>query len=71
MNLYGDTNQQRQTGHETACTKSYVKKAKTNMKDEVYMRYYNKKEPLYLDTDASVTGLGAGLLQVRDGLQFP
>ena len=34
------------------------------------MKFYNKKEPLYLETDTSGVRLGAGLLQVRDGIWF-
>ena len=30
--------------------------------------YYSARKPLYLETDASRIGLGAGLLQVRDNL---
>ena len=32
------------------------------------MKFYDTSKPLHLETDASGIGLGAGLLQVRDGL---
>ena len=35
------------------------------------MNFYNKKEQLYLETDASIVELGNGLLQVGDEVQFP
>ena len=35
------------------------------------MAFYIEKEKLYLQRDVSVVGLGANLLQVRDGIQFP
>ena len=35
------------------------------------MKFYNEKGPLYLETDTSGIQLGTGLLQARDGLQFP
>ena len=44
--------------------------AKAIIKDGECMRFYNEKEPLNLETDASDVELGAGLTQVRDGLQF-
>ena len=34
-------------------------------------KFYNDKEPLYLETDASGMGLGEGLLPARDSLQLP
>ena len=38
-------------------------KAKTIIKDDVCIKFYNKYEPLYLETDASGAKYGAGLLQ--------
>ena len=38
-------------------------------KQDVYMTFYDKSIPLYRKTDASGVDLGAGLLQVREGLK--
>ena len=35
------------------------------------MKFYNETKPLYLQTDASGIGLGAVLLQPRDGVLYP
>ena len=35
------------------------------------MKFYNEKEPLYLNTVTCDGGLGAGLLHVRKGIVFP
>ena len=35
------------------------------------MAFYNKKEQLYLETDALGVGIGVRLLQVRDGNAIP
>ena len=43
---------------------------KTIIKKNATMAFYNEKEQLYLETDVSGVGLGAGLLQVRDDMQF-
>ena len=32
------------------------------------MKFYNEKEQLYLETDASGARVGAGLLYARDGM---
>ena len=32
------------------------------------MKFYDTSRPLYLETDASEVSLGAGLLQIRDGM---
>ena len=42
-------------------------KAKSFIKANAYMKFYDKSRPLYLETDASGVGLGATLLQMRDG----
>ena len=38
------------------------------VKEDMCMKYYNVRKPLYLETDASGVGLGVELLQVRDNL---
>ena len=35
------------------------------------MKFYNETNPLYLETKASGIGLGATLLQMRDGAMCP
>ena len=40
------------------------------MKD-ICMKFYNENEELYFETDALQVGLGAGLLQVREGMTCP
>ena len=35
------------------------------------MKFYDETKPLYLETDASRIGLGAALLQTRDGMTCP
>ena len=39
-------------------------RAKTLIRKDVCMKFYNEKKPLYLETDVSAIGLGAGPLQV-------
>ena len=43
----------------------------TSVLCDVYMEFYNEKEPLYLKTNALSIGIGAGLLQAKDLLQLP
>ena len=46
-------------------------KAKVIIKYAVCMEIYNEMKPLYLETEASGVGLGAGHLQVRGGMRCP
>ena len=39
--------------------------------EDACIRFYNKKEPVYLETNTIGVGLGTGLLQVRDGIYYP
>ena len=43
-------------------------RAKSLVKENMCMKCYNVRKPLYLETDVSGVGLGATLLQVRDTL---
>ena len=45
-------------------------KAKLIIKADACMKFYDENEPLYLETDASGVGLGAALLQMRDGATY-
>ena len=45
-------------------------KVKSIIKAKACIKFYNKKEALYLKMDASGVGLEAGLLQVRDRMWF-
>ena len=44
---------------------------KSLIKDDVCMKFYDETQPLYLETDMSGIGLGAALLQIRDGTKCP
>ena len=45
-------------------------KAKTIIKEDVCMKYYDETKLLYIETDASGFGLGAALLQTRSNTSF-
>ena len=49
----------------------FYEKVKTIIKYDVFIKFYNENEPLYLETDALGIGLGTCLVQARKGLQFP
>ena len=42
--------------------------AKALIKKDIFMKFYNARKSLYLPTDATGIGLGAGLLLVRYGM---
>ena len=42
--------------------------AKSLVKEDTCIKYYDVRKPLYLETDTSGAGLGDTLLQVRDNL---
>ena len=44
-------------------------KVEALIKENVCMKLYDEARPLYVETDAS--GVGAGLLQIRDGVSCP
>ena len=46
-------------------------KAKSLIKHDVCMKFYNETKPLYLETDAFRIVLGITLLQTRDGTMCP
>ena len=46
-------------------------KAKSIIKEDVYMKFYDKTQPLYLETEAFGVGLEAALLQTRNGTSCP
>ena len=43
-------------------------RAKSLVKEDTSMKYYDVRKPLYLENDASGGGIGGALLQVRDNL---
>ena len=45
--------------------------AKVLIKEDACMKFYDVTGPVYLETDASGVGLGAGLLHIRDGMNGP
>ena len=45
--------------------------AKSLIKDDVCMKFYDETKPLYQETYVSGIGLGATLLQTRDGITCP
>ena len=45
--------------------------AKSQIKDNVCMKFYEKTKPLYLETDVCRIGLGGTLLQTGDGTTCP
>ena len=51
-----------------ASYQTYTMRENSLIKDDVCMKFYDEMKPLYLETDASVIGLGATLLQTRDGM---
>ena len=54
-----------------ATYQALYEKVKSLIKADVYMKFYDKTKPLYLETDASGIELGAALLQTRDGTTCP
>ena len=46
-------------------------KAKALIRKDAWMTFYNKREPLYLEIDASSVGLEAGHMQIREGINCP
>ena len=46
-------------------------KAESIIKEDVCMQFYDKTQPLYLETDTSGVRLGAALLQTRYGTSCP
>ena len=43
-------------------------RARSLIKEDICMKYYDVRKFLYLETDVSRVGLGATLLQIRDNL---
>ena len=53
------------------CIPKPVQQGKEHNWEILTMAFYNEKEQLYPEADMSGVGLGASLLQVRGGMQFP
>ena len=47
-----------------------VLQSKEDSQKDACMKCYDTSRSLYLETDVSGVGLGAGLLQVRDGMNY-
>ena len=45
--------------------------AKSVIKEDAHMKFYDEAKPLYIETDASQVGWGAALLQTRSGPSCP
>ena len=48
-----------------------IQQSQNIIKKNATMVFYNEKEQLYLETDASGVGLGASVLHMRDRMWFP
>ena len=71
VNHRKDSHQWKQSWHGTRHRTSYTTKPKLLSEKETYMKLYNYREPIHLETDASGITLGPGLLQVKEGMKFP
>ena len=59
---------------EWVLNKTYEKlyrKAVALIKKDAYMKFYHDKDLLYFETDTFGVGLGEGLLQEREGMNYP
>ena len=54
-----------------ASYRTLFNKVKSLIKDDVCKKFYDETKPLYLETDTSGIGLGAALLQMRNGAACP
>ena len=54
-----------------ATYKKLFNRAKSIIKADACIKFYDEFKPLYLETDASCVGLGASLLQTRYGASCP
>ena len=59
------------SGCGTAHASNYMKGQNPSSSKDTLMKFFNEKEQLYLETDALGFNLGAGLLQMRDRMEFP